>query len=349
MGVNRKTYFIQEYLLEKVFNVCLGNVDLEKMLLQHGVAAIFFPCHFEFTLKAKIIRFCFLLKTLFTLPKGAVVFFQYPYYSGMTKLLLMLLHLFHKSVRLVCILTDINGYKLNQPQVLQYEIQLFRRFHYFIVHNSAMQQWLNEYVPGKPSVQLEFFDYLAPIPPVQAAQGNDIIFAGNLAESGFLEKLHEVTERCRNISFQVYGGPYPDKMQQSERVQYKGIFEPYQLPAHIKASYGLIWDGEEVDSVSGSTGPYMRYISHHKLSLYILCGLPILVWDQCGAASLIRQYNIGITIGNLFEIEEKIAAVSPSSYLEMQRNTRQLAEKIASGGCITAAYRQILAMIQKER
>lgn len=348
MSATRKTYFIQQYLPENVCNGGIGTADLEKILLQNGVAAIFFPCHFEFTPKAKIVRLGFLLKALCTLPGDAVVFFQYPYYSGMTRLLLRLLQLFRKRIRLVCILADINGYKHNRPDVLQQEIALFRRFDYFIVHNSAMQQWLQEQVPGKPSVQLEFFDYLAPIPPVQSSQGYDIIFAGNLAESGFLEKLHEVTAQCSNIRFQVYGEPFPEKMQLSARVQYKGVLAPYELPAQIKASYGLIWDGAEVDSVAGSTGPYMRYISHHKLSLYILCGLPIVVWDQCGSAALVRKYNIGITIGNLYEIEAKIAAVSPSAYLDMQRNTRNLAEKIASGGCTASAYRQIMAMIAQE-
>ena len=86
----------------------------------------------------------------------------------------------------------------------------------------------------------------------------------------------------------------------------------------------------------------MQYISHHKLSLYILSGLPIIVYEKAGSAELIEKYGIGITISNLGEIKEKIDAISEERYLQMRENLRPLAQKIMSGGCLSEAISTIL-------
>mgnify|MGYP000302840527 CR=1 FL=1 len=57
MSAKPEIYFIQEYLLDKVYNGSIGNVDIEKILIQNGANPIFFPAHFDFTLKAKLRRY----------------------------------------------------------------------------------------------------------------------------------------------------------------------------------------------------------------------------------------------------------------------------------------------------
>lgn len=335
------TYFVQQYLMEKVRNGGIGNVDVEKVLLENGAKPIAFPAHFDVTFAGKVRRLVFLLKIVFRVPSGAYVFFQYPYYARMTGLLLRLLG-FRRNVRLVCIVAEINGLKYGDAQLLKKEKKLFRRFPFFIVHNEAMQRWLQPIVPRATITQLSFFDYLAKIPSISRSKEPVIVYAGNLAESAFLEKLGPVREKDPELVFNIYGEPVTDTLLNSPHVSYQGVFEPYELPLTIKGSFGLVWDGEGVAETEGVMAHYMEYISHHKVSLYILCGLPLIIYEKAGAAALVRHYGIGITIRNLFEIGEKIRSITPSEYEKMHSNCRKLALKIATGGNLATAYREVI-------
>lgn len=337
----KQTYFVQQYLMEKVRNGGIGNVDVEKILLENGAKPIAFPAHFDFSLRGKISRLFYLLKTVSRIPSGAFVFFQYPYYARMTGLLLRLLH-YRRGVRLVCIIAEINGLKFGDAQLLEKEKKMFRRFPYFIVHNEAMERWLQPVAPRAFITQLNFFDYLAKVPSTSRSKGPVIVYAGNLVESTFLEKLGEVRERNPELIFNIYGEPVSDALLNSPHVSYQGVFDPYELPLKVAGSFGLVWDGEGVAETQGVMAHYMEYISHHKVSLYILCGLPLIIYEKAGTAALVKRYGIGITIRNLFEIGEKIRSITPEDYERMRTNCRQLALKIATGGNLVAAYREVI-------
>jgi hypothetical protein len=77
--------------------------------------------------------------------------------------------------------------------------------------------------------------------------------------------------------------------------------------------------------------------------------MPLIVYEKAGSAELIKRYNIGFTIRNLFEIEEKIMSLSDTEYRQMCTNTHELAEKISSGACLTSALQEIITIIQEER
>ena len=91
----------------------------------------------------------------------------------------------------------------------------------------------------------------------------------------------------------------------------------------------------------------MQYITHHKLSLYIISKLPIIVPATAASAPLIAKYNIGFAINNLFEIEDKIKRLSVEEYRQMQLNMDPLAEKISKGQCLGNAIDEIMKRLQK--
>ena len=91
----------------------------------------------------------------------------------------------------------------------------------------------------------------------------------------------------------------------------------------------------------------MQYISHHKLSLYVLAGLPLIVFDQAGAAETVRSLNIGITVKSLNEIGEKLARLSDADYIQMQENMKPIARRIAEGENLKAAIAALLEVIKK--
>ncbi len=334
-------FFIQEHLGRSVFHGGIGNVDAEKIFIKNGFIPIYFPYHYSFSLRAKLARIWYLIKTCCTLPRNASVIFQFPLYAGMDRLLVRLLK-FRKSIRLICFITDIDGIKDGDDALLQEEIAQLRSYHYFIVHNEAMRQWLiTKHIDGRISL-IDFFDFLAP--PVMAGRkkSNSIVFAGNLEKSGFLERLGQLQPTCPNIVFNVYGRDASPLLQSQSNVQYKGFADPYLLPATLEGSFGLVWDGNDIDNPRDSLGNYMRYISHHKLSLYILSGLPVITWSQAGSASLVDRYKIGITINSLFELESVINKISEDEYRQMTANTNQLAMQISNGQRLENAIDELM-------
>jgi hypothetical protein len=347
MADNRQLYFIQEHLPEAIFNGGIGNMDAEKIFLRNGVKPLLFPCHYEFSWKAKLTRLTHLVKLFCTLPRHSVVIFQHPLYAGMNKMLIKWLR-YRRSIKIVCFIADINGIKNGNAVVLAKEIRQFNTYHYFIIHNEAMQRWLQQQVPGSRSAMIRFFDFLAT--PVQRTNNKSlrVAFAGNLYKSTFLEKMDRVKEACPHVHFNLYGPEVSAAMQTASNVSYKGVTAPYELPQVIEGAFGLVWDGEGVEGAEGSMGHYMQYITHHKTSLYIMAGMPLIVYEKAGSAALVKQYQIGITINSLLEIEEKIKAITDTEYRQMCNNLLPLSQQIASGYGLTGALGEIVKMINKD-
>lgn len=331
---------------EEFFHGGIGPADIERILVQEGATPLFFPCHDDFSFKAKWARFRYLLRILLTIERGAVVFFQYPLYARMHFLLLRLLRTFRKQVRIVCLPFEINGLKYGDPQLLEWEKRYFACYRNFIVHNGPMQAWFDAHVPGRLITQLGLFDFLTA--PVTAARqpAPTVAYAGNLSESGFQYQLHQLCRHNDQPLFLLYGLPAVDNACLPPHVVYKGAYAPYELPSRLEAAYGLVWDGESVDEVTGSFGHYMQYISHHKVSLYILANLPLLVYEKAGTAGMVREKGIGITFRDLHEISDKLKQVTPEAYQTMCDNMRPIARALAAGGHLRGALYGLLEKME---
>lgn len=335
-----KKYFIQQYIQQEYLHGGIGLTDAEKILISEGYTPILFPHQQNFSVAAKISRFFCLFKIVLQIPKGSVVVFLFPMYAKMAQLLVQLL-LLRKNIRLICFITDIDGIKDGDPQKLEEDISFFKKLKYFIVHNDRMQQWLSSRVEGANSAQIVFFDFLAKPVEITREQSRDIVFAGNLEKSTFLEKLYLLKDKQPALHFNLYGPHQTNSMLLQENATWHGIERPYDLPQKLQGSFGLLWDGDSIDGPGGSLGEYMQYISHHKLSLYILSRLPLIVPSTTAAEELVKKYKIGIALNNLYEIEEKIKSLSDEEYREMQKNMQPLAQKICTGGCLKDALAEL--------
>jgi hypothetical protein len=343
-----KIFFISEHAYQELIHGGVGPVDIETILIQQQAIPIRFPYHFDFSVKAKIVRFIYFLKICVQIEPGSVVIFQHPLYARLDKLLIRFLRL-RRFKRIICIVDDIDGLKTGNNTLLQKEMSFFRRLNYFILHNASMLQWFKSFHPEVTASLLVAFDFLTKGKTYQRQKTNEIVFAGNLQKSGFLEKLDEWLEPNSSLHIHLYGPYVTDRMLISKRVTYKGFYHPYILPDILLGSFGLVWDGDGIEEPSGCLGKYMQYINHHKLSLYIVSNLPVIVHENTGSASLVRQFNIGFTVKTLFEIEEKINALSENEYQIMVENTRSWANDIASGNCLQKALSELLGKIEEKR
>lgn len=326
MKQNETRYFIRQYSQLEYRHGGIGYADAERILEKEGFVPVTFPHHHDFSFIAKINRFFYYTRQLLSIKKNSTLVFLFPPYARLTTLLVN--RLLKKGVKCICFIADINGIKDGDNAELAKEIGFLKQFRHFIVHNEKMKDWLKENVPESQAASIEFFDFLASPAISQPVFSQEIVFAGNLEKSVFLEQLSRLPG---TLHFHLYGTGQTTSMLAQKNVTWHGVEDPYVLPGKINGSFGLLWDGDAIDKPGGSLGNYMQYISHHKLSLYILSGLPLIVPASAASAPLVEKYKIGICINNLFEIEDKVNAISATEYRTMQENMQPLAERISRG------------------
>lgn len=316
-------FFLQHYFQLDYRNGGIGYVDIEKILLAEGYQPVSLKKKGNiFLLGTRLWQMVGFFKTI---SRHDIVIVQHPVYPKLERLLIRMLA--RKKVTLIFILSDIDGLKDDDPQLLEKELRWFKLAAAFVVHSPNMERWLKNKLPGVICSQLGPFDFLATPSTIFRSKSSAICFAGNLHKSGFLRSLHNI----RQLQFLLYGpGLQPENLQQSN-VTWKGSFPPAALPAIIEGAFGLVWDGDSFYTAEGPLGQYMQYIFHHKISLYILAGLPIIAPAFAGSASYIRENGLGWLVNDLDELPDLVAKITEEEYQAVRYNLKNAAEKLATG------------------
>ena len=152
-------------------------------------------------------------------------------------------------------------------------VALNRLGDFIICHNASMKRYLTEQgLPPHKIYTLELFDYRAqPTRPLYSHPLPQVVVAGNLdpRKSGYVYELHQIP----SVQFELYGVLYSES-DTRDNLHYHGAFPPEQLPTALQGTFGLVWDGNTIDTCGGKTGEYLRYNNPHKLSLYMAAGIP---------------------------------------------------------------------------
>ena len=134
-----------------------------------------------------------------------------------------------------------------------------------------------------------------------------------------------------NLSHQlnIYG---PNKLDSyPESIRYCGQYTPEELPKHLTEDFGLIWDGNSIETCSGTFGEYLKYNNPHKTSLYLSTGIPVIIWDQAALAPLIKESGVGICISSLTELDSVLLSLTNEQYQLMKRKAEKLGQKLRKG------------------
>ncbi len=334
-----KKFFIKQYSFEQYNHGGVGYSDIEKILEANNYTTIEFPYHNNNGIKAKLWRFIFLYRTLNSIPAQAEVVFLFPVYARIIQYLIHKLSK-RKNIKLVCIIGDIEGLRDNDDELLTKEINTLKKFNNFIVHNKEMALWLNKHIGQKNAAILNLFDFLTDSTHLKREKSTAIVFAGNLNKSAFVQNLQAITLLQSSLVFHLYG-PSAIALETSSNIFYHGTFSPYQMPSFIKGSFSLLWEGDKTESLSGSYANYLKINSPHKLSLYILAGIPIITASNTASSEYVKQKNIGVTINNLNDLETAINNISQEAYEKMVENMKPLAQKISKGENLLQALKQL--------
>lgn len=254
--------------------------------------------------------------------KDAVYFIQWPYYNYFMPIFYWIVKRKCNNVELL--IHDINS--LRNEKHGKWDEKFFRLAKLIIVHSQAMKSYLiNKGIDSTKIRILSTFDYLTDeVIEVDRNNSNIIVYAGNLHKSNFLKNISTI---ANNLVFNCYGKKVDEL---SEGLKYKGVFKPENVSV-LNGSWGLVWDGDSISVCSGTLGNYLKYIAPHKLSLYIVAELPIIIWKESAMAGYVTEKGIGICISSIDEIETIINSVSETEYQSMIFNIRLEAIQLRNG------------------
>lgn len=212
------------------------------------------------------------------------------------------------------------------------ELDELKEFDGIVVHNNKMKEYMESVLAldGDKMIVLDIFDYMLPDEFKVSESIDDYkscIIAGNLikSKSGYIYELPD------NPDFELYGVNFTDE-NQKKNVHYHGSFMPDDLPFQLVGGFGLVWDGDSADTCAGTWGEYLRYNNPHKTSLYLACGIPVIIWEEAALAGYVLRENVGITIKSLSDINETVNAITPKQYSLIKNNAARISNELRSGG-----------------
>ncbi len=313
----------------------IGYVDLETILAEGGYQVKQLPETVDGKPAGLRKRFLAALKLVRAAVKTDEWILVYPVYGRLNQWLIRAL--VKKGVKVTMVIGDIDGLKDMNSAQLQKDIRFLQLAHRLVVHNAAMKNWLLSQNVKKPMAELQLFDFLAQPCVRERSKSFEISFAGNLEKSTFLWQT--VQPDFGDIRFRLYGRGLPAQQNLAAHFEFKGSYPAIEMPSKIEGSFGLLWDGDDWQKPAGAIGLYMPFISHHKLSLYILAGLPILAPRSAGSAAFIEKEQLGFLFDDPPQLPILLQSISEEQYQTVREQQKKWANRICQGEQIRQALK----------
>ncbi|MBS9336366.1 sugar transferase [Fructobacillus papyrifericola] len=192
-----------------------------------------------------------------------------------------------------------------------------------VVHSDAMAAALQKEGVQTPTITLGLFDYLGPAPTSLPTFSTVLNYAGTWQKAPWLKSY-------QGPALKLFGSR-PKRWQEvtlPASVDWVGAFSPEDIPLAFQSGFGLLWDSDYEEKLFQS---YTKVNAPHKASLYLKAGLPLIVWSKSYLADLVRTEEIGLTIDNLADLNEKLATLTKSEYETYQKNLLVLKDRVESG------------------
>lgn len=287
-----------------------------------------------------------IVKYMFSVRKGDRIVLQYPH----KKYFSFICHIARwRKAKTIALIHDLGSFRRKRLTV-EKEIKRLMNADYVIASNEVMRQWLIDHGYKNPTGALGLFDYRSttqcpfPTSPRRGGENGDIkiVYAGALSmrKNSFMLKMAEST---LPYELHVYG--YRSGLPQikdNEKITYHGFLPAEEFINTVNADFGLVWDGDSMDSCTGNFGEYLRYNSPHKVSFYLRAGLPIIIWRQAAVAPIINKEGVGICIDSIDQLKELLPRLKKEDMEQMRHNVQELSMRLKNGEFLKNAVNKAL-------
>lgn len=326
-----------------------AKMDIDQLMLERGFRDISVNINGTGGVARFFRKLFSVLNILFTIHKGDVLLIQYPF----KKFFILQCELARfKGAKTITLIHDLGTFRRRKLTAEQ-EMKRLSHTDCIIAHNESMKRWLEEHGWKKPICSLEIFDYLTNCKE-QVSKETDasnssqprVVYAGGFGKdkSTFIYKVDPVMEGCR---FFLYGkGDTRGYADTWKNIEYKGCLSSDELIRTVDADWGLVWDGDSCETLSGNWGEYLKINNPHKASFYLCAGLPVVMWKGSAMSPFITKNKLGITIESLTELPQTLQSFSHEEYQELKSSVMEFREKLRSGYFFNKAFNEALKLIK---
>lgn len=322
---------------------CKYHNDVQRIAGNQGFKLIYLKTA-EISTFAYLIQIAVLsLKSFFCMPSKSIILIQYPIYSNKANKsvwLLMKMFTFIKNVKFIAVIQDVEY--LRGKAEKEDEIKLLNCFSGLLLQNDIMKDRLMMDGLSIPSCSIGILDYLVSNRNVLNRQlTKEICYTSTTFKEPFFEEL----KRLGNCGMHLF--IYSDKKIESiANVSYMGTFSSNDV-SNIRGSWGLVWNGMIHCHESAQEEAYYDFCSPHKASLYLVAGMPVIVKNTMAIAPIVKDFNLGICVDSLSELEETLASISDVEYFGMLSSVRQYSQRLMAGDNLKFAINQLSYVIGK--
>lgn len=323
----------------------------------NDILKIFFELGFKLEyysiIRNKFNKFVVLINLIKTLlfSERTLYFFRYPflywnknlYYIQMLYQWILFYIMKISKHKIGVIISDLDFVRNEGFKKIYKDIRFLKNFDYIIVHNDVMKDFLIKNGLDKNKlINQEIGNNLSEsfIVPKRSLS-KTLVFSGNLSKSKFLSKFNN--ENMVSYKINLYGMGF-DKKNENKILNYKGSYSSEDIVKKLNGSFGLIWDGDEINTCSGFYGEYTKINNPSKFSQYIVAGLPVIVWKKSAVSKVVKEYNIGFSVNNLIELDTILNNMNENLYQYYLSNVMRLREKVMQGYHFRKAISEVLTM-----
>lgn len=289
--------------------------------------------------KGFILNIWGILKYAVSLRKGDVVVLQYPvkkYYNILCKLARQ------RGATTISLIHDLGTFRRKKLSAEE-EIAKLSLSDHLVTLNPSMREWLIENGCNVPVSVQGIWDFLSGQKNGDKNCGSDkrrVVYAGSLAEKKN-PFLYEMVKNVTDFELHLFGNPGKRELA-GKNVVCHGYVDYNSLINAPTGDFALIWDGNSIETCTGSFGEYLRYNTPHKISLYVRMGLPLIIWREAAMAKFITDNKIGFCVDSLAELNTVIRSITDEEYSQMKENVKAMSAKLADGHFFSECIRKII-------
>ena len=289
---------------------------------------------------AGILLFCVLVR------KGDIIVLQYPvkkYFSFICRVA----HL--RGAHVIALIHDLGSMRRKKLTPKQ-EIARLMHADYVIASNEVMKQWLASRGYSHPLGALGLFDYRSKTVHHEQERPKgecSIVYAGALAmrKNAFILQIPDVIS---GYELHIYGNRSGlPSLKESPRVIFHDFMPADKFIESVQGDFGFVWDGDSLDSCTGSFGEYLRWNSPHKVSFYVRAGLPIIIWREAALAGIVEKEGIGLCIDSVEELNTLLSSITEEQMGRMRKNVQRVSSQLSSGEFLRHAVNEALRELAK--
>lgn len=343
-------YLARDYKVKRIHDAgSKARMDIEDIMLGMGMTPV--GRHHGVS-RSRIRHFLVTLLNVLRLAcrvgRDDVLVLQYPtkYYRSICRIA------HRKGARVVTFIHDLDCFRQRHHTVAE-EMGLMNLSDALIGCNPTVCQWLTDngfvgHGGRKIVVPMHVFDFLSDARCADreaAGITRRVVYAGQLAprKNRF---LYSWGRHIHGFTVNVYGRGFDASCAAApERFDVKGFMLPDELIGRAEGDFGLVWDGGSADGCTGDWGGYLALNTPHKTSLYIRCGLPVIIWKQAAMAPFIEEQGIGIAVNSLREIEKIYERLTPEDYGRLCHNVKRVGRLMASGHYFRTAVSEAITRL----